>query len=255
MVFIDFLCNRFFYSCEKFDDYSLSGCTRNEVTALVDSKKAFTISQIICNTLNSKYLIGMQVSIRDSLGQSWSVSFGTHDIKQNHQLKKDHLMRIGSVTKIYTAALILKLAEENYLQLGQKLSKFYPGLKNVTNVTLANLLNHSSRIADIFSFPNAFIIASDFPDKKWDPHHLAEVCMIKKLKFEPGTRHSYSNANFIILGLIAEKVTGKNIFQLISEYIFEPLNLTNNFLVPYDETPPELVNGYVHHFALSLSEW
>jgi len=166
-----------------------------------------------------------------------------------------HILRVGSVTKIFTATLILKLIEEGSLQLDQQISDFYPDQENVRRVTVRNLLNHSSGIVDIFTIPSVFISASNFPDKRWNPNNLAAVCMEKKLGFSPGAKHDYSNTNYILLGLIAEKVTGKKIDQLYVEYVTDPLNLASTYLVPYLDTPSELVNGYVHHFALSLTEW
>jgi D-alanyl-D-alanine carboxypeptidase len=79
--------------------------------------------------------------------------------------------------------------------------------------------------------------------------------MDKKLDFPPGSKHGYSNTNYILLGLIAEKATGEKIEELFIKHLFEPLNLENTFLVPNMKTPEELVNGYVHHYALSLKEW
>jgi CubicO group peptidase (beta-lactamase class C family) len=242
-------------SCEKFDDYNCAADAEYQVTNLVTEEKAAEIAGIICNTLNSNELIGIQVSIRDSINEAWNISIGATDLKQNNKLENEQVMRIGSVSKIYTSTLIMKLIELGYLQLNQKIAEFFPDQENVRDVTIKDLLNHSSGIVDIFSIPSMFISASNFPDKNWDPNNIAEVCMKKKLGFSPGSQNEYSNTNYILLGLIAEKATGRDVGDLFNEYIFEPTGLNNTYLVPYMETPPELVNGYVHHFALSLKEW
>lgn len=170
----------FFFSCEKFEDYTIADSIHYENTELIDSLKAAEISEVICNSLNSNELIGIQVSIRDNVDQSWNVSMGSSDLKQTSQLENDDLLRIGSVTKIYTAALIFKLAELNYVQIDQKLSNYFNDISNVKDVSIKNLLNHSSGITDIFSMPSVFISSSNHPDKKWNPSHLAEICMKKK---------------------------------------------------------------------------
>ncbi len=241
-------------SCEKFEYYSC-GSETYQTTNLVTTEKAERIANVLCNTLNTNELFGVQVSIRDSLNESWNMALGATDLKQNTPLENHHILRVGSVSKIYTATLILKLAELNYLNLEQKLSDFYPDIENVSDVSIENLLNHSSGIVDVFSIPSVFISASNFPEKQWNPNRLTEECMKKKLKFSPGSQHDYSNTNYIILGLIAEKATGKKVNQLFAEYLFNPSNLTDTQLIPYMETPSALVNGYVHHFALSLHEW
>jgi len=243
------------YSCEKFEDYNPVIDTGPEPTNLVTPEKAEKITNVIYNTLNSNELIGIQVSIRDRLNESWNASFGATDLKQRNKLENQHILRIGSVTKIFTATLLLKLIQLNYLQPDQYLSEFYPDIKEIKGVTIKDLLNHSSGIADVFSIPSIFIASSNFPDKLWNPNHLAKVCMEKKLQFSPGSEHAYSNTNFIILGLVAEKATGKKVSELFSEYIIEPNNLTNTSLVPYMNTSPNLINGYVHNYALSLKEW
>jgi len=244
-----------FFSCEKFEDYTTTDFINQRNTELIDSIKAAEILEIIRTTVNSNELIGIQVSIRDSLDNSWNVSVGSSDLEQTSRLGNNDLLRIGSVTKIFTSTLILRLAEQNYLQLDQKLSVYFNDISNVKDVSIKNLLNHSSGIIDIFSMPGVFIASSNHPDKKWNPYLLAEVCMKKKLEFQPGLKHSYSNTNYIILGLIAEKATGKKVNQLFEEFILEPNALKNTLLVHYFEPPELLVNGYVHHFALSLREW
>jgi CubicO group peptidase (beta-lactamase class C family) len=241
-------------ACEKFDLYDCDS-TDNPVTSTISSEKGEQVAASICNSLNANELIGIQVSIRDSLNEDWSVSLGATDVEQTTDLENEHILRVGSVTKIFTATLILKLIEQNDLLLDQKLIDFFPEQDQVRDVTIRNLLNHSSGIADVFSIPSIFISSTNFPDKQWNPAYVAEVCMEKGLDFSPGSQHAYSNTNYIILGLIAEKATGEKIDRLFAELITEPLGLNNTYLVPYMDTPPELVNGYVHHFAGSLTEW
>ena len=213
------------------------------------------ITETVCHTLNDNELIGIQVSIRDSLNEEWNISGGAVDLAQQVDMENQHILRIGSVTKIFTATLILKLIEENHLQLDQPLSDFYPEQDNIAGITIRHLLNHSSGIIDLFSIPSIFISASNFPGKHWDPNPIVEVCMNKDLRFTPGSDYSYSNTNYLLLGLLAEQITDKDIDQLFGEYILAPLDLNSTYLVPYMPVPTALTNGYVHRFALSLQEW
>lgn len=242
-------------SCEEYDAVDCIPEKNITTTNLITSEIAEQISQEVCNTMNSNELIGVQVSIVDSLGEQWNLSMGSTDLKQNNPLEDYHVFRIGSVTKIYTATLILKLIENGFFRLDQKLSNFYPSFKNTEKIQLKHLLDHSSGIKDIFSIPSIFISSSNFPDKIWNPNRLAEECLRQNLGFEPGSKHAYSNTNYIFLGLIAEKVTGKRLPELYNEHIFNPLGLESTFFIPYESPPSEMINGYVHHFALSMSEW
>ena len=242
-------------SCEKFDLYSCMPPANAPHTNLITEEKATNITEAVCHTLNDNELIGIQVSIRDSLDEEWRISGGAIDLEQQTDMENHHILRIGSVTKIFTATLIMQLIEQNVLELDQPLSDFYPAQDNISGITIRHLLNHSSGIIDLFSLPSIFISASNFPGKHWDPNQKVEVCMNKKLRFPPGSDYSYSNTNYLLLGLIAKQASGKSISQLLEEYILEPLELNNTYLVPYMPAPAALTNGYVHRFALSLQEW
>jgi D-alanyl-D-alanine carboxypeptidase len=198
-------------SCEKYDAVDCLPEKNLTTTSLVTTEIAEQISMTVCNTMNANELLGIQVSITDSTGEKWNLSMGSTDLKQKEQLEDYHVFRIGSVTKIYTATLILKLIESGFLRLNQNLTEFYPSFENAEKVQIKHLLNHSSGIKDIFSIPAIFISSSNFPYKKWDPNRLAEECFQKNLGFEPGSKHAYSNTNFILLGLIAEKARWNNV--------------------------------------------
>jgi D-alanyl-D-alanine carboxypeptidase len=82
------------------------------------------------------------------------------------------------------------------------------------------------------------------PHKIWKPEELLKMLKDRKLDFMPGSKHKYSNSNYILLGLIAEKVTGKPLKELYREEILDPLGLRNTFFVPYENPPLNLVSGY-----------
>jgi D-alanyl-D-alanine carboxypeptidase len=244
-----------FIACEKTPDLEIPDYGNLPETSLITAEKARDAAELLFNEIAENDLIGIQFSLIDSTGEKWNYSMGSTDLKRQHQLKNHHIFRIGSITKIYTATVILKLAEAGVLNLEQKLSDYYPGYPDAEKIILRNLLNHSSGLIDIFELPDLFIESVNFPGKQWNPNTIAETCLSKGSSFEPGSRTKYSSANIILLGLIAEKVTGKKIWQLYREYISNPLELQNTSFVPYENHGPSLINGYVHHMALSLSEW
>lgn len=243
-----------FYACERLE---FNECDQDlpPAPAWLTAEKANQIINAVCNILKEEELLGLQVSIRDSSFQEWSFSVGTTDLKQTTKLENHHVLRVGSVTKIYTATLILRLVEEGLLDLDQNLGTFFPELEQAKEIRLRHLLNHSSGIVDIFSTPSLLISSTTFPDKRWDAQHLAETYLKKTLQFSPGSQNAYSNTNFIILGLVAERATEKSIDELFSEYIIKPLGLQQTYLTPYMGQPEGMVNGYVHNYALSLQEW
>ncbi|MNK62959.1 D-alanyl-D-alanine carboxypeptidase precursor [compost metagenome] len=129
--------------------------------------------------------------------------------------------RIGSITKTFTAVMIFQLIEEKKLTLDTKLSNFFPEMPNATQITIANLLNHSSGLADHVN-----------ENRQWiaDPHSKTELLeKIEKVKphFEPGTKHQYSNGGYLLLGYIIEKITGKTYPAALKKRIADKIGLKN----------------------------
>ena len=247
-----FMC---FVSCEKYDAYMDVPAETGSAPAWIEAVKADGIREELIYTMNNNEILGLQVCVAHREKESWSFSLGSTGPAQVDPVEDHHIFRMGSVTKIYTAALIFRLIEEGYLDLDQTVSGFYPEIENVKDVKIGHLLEHTSGIRDIFTMPAILINASNFPDKHWDPNHLAKTCMKKPLRFEPGSDYSYSNTNYILLGLIAEEVTGRQLAELYNGYLFDPLELSETRFVPYEPSPPELITGFVHHYALSFRGW
>ena len=241
--------------CEKLDVLDNSGVVNYPTTKLIDQATAGLIADVIYNELNTNELVGIQVSIVDSTGESWTLSAGSVDIKRKELLRDEHIFRIGSVSKIYTSTVLVYLADKGILDLDQMISDYFPGFPNANKIIVRNLLNHSSGLRDIFSLPDVFIESSILPDKIWSHNEVAETCLKSDLLFDPGTETHYSSANFILAAIIAEKATGKTILDLYHEIIFDPYGLKSTFFVPYELHSPMLIDGFVHHFALSMTEW
>lgn len=139
-------------------------------------------------------------------------------------------MGIGSNTKTFIAAVLLRLQEKNLLNLDDSIGKWIQGYPNINGqATIRQCLNHSSGINDYLS--NEAVNDSVFgnPSKRWTKSeilHLAQSPL-----FAPGTSWSYSNTNYIIAGIIIESVTNKSAWQVIKEEILQPqsLQFTGNF--------------------------
>jgi CubicO group peptidase (beta-lactamase class C family) len=155
---------------------------------------------------------------------------------------------IGSITKQFTCACILKLAEAGKLAVTDKVAKYYPGLTRAADVTLLDLMNHVSGYHDYYPL--------DFVDrpmaKPIDADELIRRFAGAPLDFEPGSRYSYSNTGFVILGRIVEKVSGKPFGRFLTDQILAPLGLKHTFYEP-DVRQPGLAQGYTT-FALTAPE-
>jgi D-alanyl-D-alanine carboxypeptidase len=153
---------------------------------------------------------------------------------------------VGSVTKSFTAVLILKLVEEGYLSLDEPIFKWFPDLPSADEITIKHLLNHSSGIPEIIP---KVLLKSIIPSTYWQPDELVDLIVKDEPQFTPGTVFDYSNSNYILLGLIAEEVSGKPITQLLHEQIINPLNLKHTYFIPYETAPARLVTGFDRDLA------
>jgi len=128
---------------------------------------------------------------------------------------------IGSVTKTFTAAAILKLAQEDRLHLGDPLSKFLPGFPHGGGITIEQLLGHSAGVRD-------YHVLEDFAAHRREPISLSELVDVisrAPLDFSPGTKSAYSSSGYALLARVVEVVTGRPFHEVLRSALFEPLGL------------------------------
>ncbi len=217
-------------------------------TGQIGTETANQIADFMTETLNREELVGLEVAICDPSGEIWSFPVGTEDLKRDIALTDGSIMRIGSLTKTYTGAVILKLCQEGQLCLDSTASAYLDGYEKLDRVTIHQLLNHRTGIRDVFEILEIFTSSLFFPDKWWNHKEIVERCLKADLDFDPGTDAAYSNTNFLILGMIAEEVTGMEMAEL-----YRDLPAEMEF-VPYTGTPERLVSGYVDRFV-TLERW
>ena len=126
---------------------------------------------------------------------------------------------IGSISKQFTAAAILLLQEQGKLSLDDKVAKFLPNLTRAKEVTIRQLLSHTSGYQDYW--PQDYVMPMML--QAVTAEKIMELWARKPLDFEPGTKWQYSNTNYVIAGVIIEKASGKPLLQFLSEKIFTPL--------------------------------
>lgn len=148
--------------------------------------------------------------------------FGLKNKKDNTLNAANSIYQIGSITKQFTAAIILQLVEKQKMSLRDKLSKYIPDYPQGGLITIENLLTHTSGIYNYTNDGNFMKSSSEQPISR---DRLLDLFKKKPLDFPPGTNWSYSNSGYILLGMIIEKVTGKSYFRVVRENILEPLQM------------------------------
>lgn len=209
----------------------------------LDRETAEQLQAILDEDVNLLKVPGLQAFVRTSDGKTWSGMSGTTDLSRKDLLQRDHVLRVGSTTKTFTAVLILRLVEKGYLSLDDPLAKWFPQFPNAGAITVRQLLNHSSGIPEILENPNV-LFKSIIPWTYWQPQELVDIAAKGKPYFTPGSDWHYSNSNYVLLGLIAEDITGMSAAQLLRDEIITPLNLEHTYFVPYEQAPDTLVHGF-----------
>jgi D-alanyl-D-alanine carboxypeptidase len=156
---------------------------------------------------------------------------GLSDLSQRRDLQVGDESRVGSITKTFVAVLVLQLVAERRLGLDDPVQRWLPGqVPNGSAISVRMLLNHSSGLFDYANDPVVQDVLRGGSAPLRSPQQLLAMSAAHKPLFAPGTRWTYSNTNYIALGLILQKVTGRSLQQLVDQRISRPLGLTHTYL-------------------------
>jgi CubicO group peptidase (beta-lactamase class C family) len=170
-------------------------------------------------------------------------AYGLADRKRGIPNTPRTRFRIGSMNKMFTAVSVLQLVEAGKVELAAPLGKYlteYPNREVASKVTIHQLLTHTGGTGDIFG--------PDFDAHRTELRTLADYVKLygkRGLEFEPGSRWSYSNYGFILLGRVIEKVSGQSYYDYVKAHIYEPAGMNGTGSVPEDQPVPDRSIGYI----------
>jgi CubicO group peptidase (beta-lactamase class C family) len=153
-------------------------------------------------------------------------AFGFADVESNIVATPATKYRIGSITKMFTSALILKAMEEGKIDLEQKIDKFFPEIENASDINISQLLNHRSGIHSFTSNPDYLTWNTQNKSRKG----LYDIIKEGGSDFAPDSKADYSNSNYVLLTWILEDVYMKPYSDLVAKYITGPLMLANTYM-------------------------
>ncbi|ALS34959.1 hypothetical protein PTRA_b0483 [Pseudoalteromonas translucida KMM 520] len=189
---------------------------------------------------NSTNAPGMAVRLEQSGKKVFTGAIGVANIETMSDLRVDDIFQIGSVTKTFTAAAILKLSEKNRLSLQDTLGKFIPDINlEYKHLTIDRVLSHTSGLPDYMGNPSVTSV--------WDKNAVIDH-VIKTISTQPphtlsGKKYSYSNLGYILLGKVIEVASGVSYDQFMHQSFFKPLKMNNTFVVTKG-TSSGKVKGY-----------
>ena len=197
------------------------------------------VDSIVNEGMKQQRLVGLSVALVRNGRIELAKGYGSASLSPSIPVDTGTRFSIGSVTKEFVAALTLLLQEDGKLSVHDTLSKWYPRLTRANEITLLDLINHVSGYRDYYPL--------DYVDREMGkpttPEHIMTEYAMMPLDFDPGTRWSYSNTGYTILGRVLERVGGKPLGDLLEERIFRPLGMRQTV---YEPTRPERrASGYV----------
>jgi CubicO group peptidase (beta-lactamase class C family) len=173
---------------------------------------------------NNKFMGSVAVSKNGEI--IYSKSIGFENTENNVHASVHSKYRIGSISKSFTAVLILKAVEENKLKLNQTIDKWFPNIKNANTITVKYLLNHRSGIHN-FTNDKDYLTWNTQPKTEQE---LVEIITKGGSDFSPNSKAEYSNSNYVLLTFILEKSYAKSYADLLQEFIVNPIGLKNTYV-------------------------
>ncbi len=228
-----------------FTCFTLSLRALTPLPRLPDTFDVSGIDAFLSAQVKQNNRVGFSVAVVKDGQVVLAKGYGKRSLQDGRAVETNTIFAIGSVSKQFTCAAILLLAEDGKLSVHDPVAKYYPNLTRAADITLLDLMNHVSGYPDYYPL--------DFLDRRM-LQPIAEDELIRqyaggKLDFEPRSKYSYSNTGYILLGRIAEKVSGENLGAFLARRIFQPLGMTQT-IYELDTKDPRLATGY-QIFALS----
>ena len=194
------------------------------------------------NTMTPGALVGVWYPGKGT----WTAGVGISDLVIAAPVSLDDHVRIASITKTFTATVVLQLVEEGLLSLDDTLEQFIPGIPNGSEITIRQLLNMT---AGIYNYVFDPAIAVDYvADPLLDFSHEQVADIVREhgeADFAPGAEVRYSDTNYVLLGSIIEQITGRTAAAEITDRIIVPLGLTGTSFPEEEFLPEPIMRGYV----------
>jgi D-alanyl-D-alanine carboxypeptidase len=206
------------------------------------------IDDYVAGQVRAKGYPGLALTILRDGKVVFAKGYGRRSLMSEGRVELDTPFAIGSVTKQFTCACILLLAEDGKLSVEDRVAKYYPDLTRARDITLYDLMTHTSGYPDYYPL--------DFVDRRLRKPIALDQLLTEyaggKLDFEPGTRWSYSNTGYLLLGRVIEKVCKEPMRPFLNRRILEPLGMKHSAFDPGSDVAG-LAHGYTT-FALGPME-
>jgi D-alanyl-D-alanine carboxypeptidase len=205
---------------------------------VLDPHTQSRVDALVRSTMAHQHLPGLSLAIARGGKTLYERGYGYRDLARRIPADAGTVYNIASCTKQFTATAIMLLKQDGRLKLDDTLSRYLPEFRHGKNITLQELLTHTSGIPDYADLNDLPHVAT--------ARQFVDLVADAPLDFPPGTQFEYSNTNYVILGMIVEQVSGMSYSAFLSRRIFGPqgMKATSTRVVP--ETQPDGATGYTY---------
>ncbi|MGQ4390442.1 serine hydrolase domain-containing protein [Streptomyces sp. SAS_270] len=186
-----------------------------------------TVQQGLNALVHSDGLPAALASVTDRAGRTRTYTAGVGDLATGSKVPRDGQLRIGSNTKVFTAVVVLQLVGEGKIRLDATVDTYLPGLVrgegiDGRHITVRQLLQQTSGLPNYTEY-----LGDDV--RTYDPHELLDLALGHPADFAPGTKWEYSNTNYVLAGLIIQKVTGRPLAQVMDQRVIKRIGLHHTY--------------------------
>lgn len=207
-----------------------SGYVWAQQPEFVDAPLAAKFQEALEQQHEAQIATGFTAAVSLPDGRIWYGVAGMSNPSREEAFRTDHRIGFASITKTFTAALVLQLVEEGLLTLEDTIDDWFPPMTFINGaVTIRQMLNHESGIYNFRNHPDLVPLAQGTPGRFWTPEELLGTFLDRPV-FAPGAGSGYSNTNYILLGMIAEVATEENIASQFRSRFLDPHGLTETYL-------------------------
>lgn len=210
----------------------------------VPAAMASRLDRALARAQASLLLPGVEATVIFPDGSTWTGTRGMADVAAGRPVAPTTPFAVGSVTKTFTAALILRYVDQGRIRLDDRLDRYLPDWPKAASITVRMLLNHTSGIPDFFLNPKLDAALNKAKKRAWTTAEVLESYVQPGAVFPPGKGWAYSNTNYLLLGVIAEQVGGAPWATLVRQELFEPLGLAATYVQQVETPPAEPARAY-----------
>jgi D-alanyl-D-alanine carboxypeptidase len=211
----------------------------------IDAALAARLQRLLDATVADGYVPGAVLAVHVPGYEPWAGASGIANRETDQPMEPTANIRIGSLSKMFTAIVVLQLAEEGSIDLDAPIATWLPDeVSDGDVITVRHLLQHTSGLYDYLEDKQLMNRVYRDPERIWTPHELVEYAA----EFPSGNlgRWDYSSTNYVILGMLVEQVTGRTLAQEVRERIIDPLGLKQTFSTPDEPIQGDLAHGYTN---------